>query len=41
VIGPAQANFGFLDKGKEIVGATECVKSLSCRSPMGLSDEGS
>jgi hypothetical protein len=36
-----QANFGLLDKGKEIVGATKCVTSLSSRSPMGLSDEGS
>jgi hypothetical protein len=40
VIGPTQANFGFLDKEKEIVGAVECVTPLSFRSPMGLSDEG-
>lgn len=30
---PAQANFDLLDKGKEVVGAAECVILLSCQSP--------
>ena len=39
--GPAEANFGLLKKGKEIVGAAEYVTPLSCRSPTWFSDEGS
>jgi hypothetical protein len=41
VTGPAQENFGLLDKGKEIFGATECITPLSYRSPTGFSDGGS
>jgi hypothetical protein len=41
VTGLAQVNFGFLDKGKEIVGSAECVTPLSCQIPTGFSDEGS
>jgi hypothetical protein len=39
VTGPMQANFGFLEKGKEIVGATECVTPFSRRSPIECSIE--
>jgi hypothetical protein len=38
---PVQANFGFLDKGKEIVGAAECVTLLSHWSPIECSGEDS
>jgi hypothetical protein len=36
---PPQANFDFLDKGKEIVWAAECVTPLSSQSPMKFSSE--
>jgi hypothetical protein len=41
MIGPTQTNFGFLDKGKEIVGAIECITSLSRWSPVVCSSEDS
>jgi hypothetical protein len=38
---PEQANFGFLDRGKEIIGATECVTPLSRWSLIVCSGENS
>lgn len=39
--GLVQGNFGFPNKGNDIVEAIECVMSLSYRSPSSHSNEGS